>query len=77
MIDTIVQELRDARAEIAAEFGYDRAKFWAWARGQQEAERKAKQHLPTSPNNKLETTGGASKSSVTRKRRSRPARVSA
>jgi hypothetical protein len=28
MIDTIVQEVRESRAQIAAEFGYDRAKFW-------------------------------------------------
>ncbi len=77
MIDTIVQEVREARAEIAAEFGHDRAKFWAWARKQQEAERKAEHQLPTSPNKTLETTGGAAKSPVTRKRRVRSARVSA
>lgn len=77
MIDSIVQEVREARAQIAAEFGYDRARFWAWARGQQDAERKAKHQLPTSPNKTLETTGGASVSPVTRKRRLRPARVSA
>jgi hypothetical protein len=77
MIDTIVQEVREARAEIAADFGYDRARFWAWARGQQEAERKANHQLPTSPNKTLETTEGASKSAVARKRRVRPAHVSA
>jgi hypothetical protein len=32
--DTIVQEVRDIRASIAAEFGYDRTKFIAWARDQ-------------------------------------------
>jgi len=77
MIDSIVQEVREARAQIAADFGYDRARFWAWVRSQQEAERKAKHQLPTSPNKALETTGGARKSSVARKRRVRPARVSA
>lgn len=77
MTDTIVQEVREARAEIAAEFGYDRAKFWAWARGQQEAERKAKHQLPTSPNKALEATGGAAKPSVSRKRRVRPSGASA
>jgi len=77
MIDTIVQEVREARAEIAAEFGYDRAKFWAWARSQQEAERKARRQLPTSPDKTQETIGGAPKSPVTRKRRARPARVTA
>lgn len=77
MTDIIVQEVREARAEIAAEFSYDRAKFWAWARDQQAAERKAKHQLPTSPNKTLETTCGASTSPVSRKRRARPARVSA
>ena len=77
MIESIVQEVRAARAEIAAEFSYNRASFWAWARSQQEAERAAKHQLPTSPNKTLEITAGASKSPVTRKRRVRPARVSA
>ncbi len=77
MIDTIVQEVRAARAQIAADFGYDRAKFWAWAREQQTAERKAKHQLPTSPGKTLETTAGARKSPVTRKRRVRSSRASA
>ena len=77
MIDTIVQEVREARAQIAAEFGYDRARFWAWTRSQQEAERKAHHQLPTSPNKTLETTTGASESPVARKRRVRPTRASA
>jgi hypothetical protein len=76
MIDSIVQEVREARAEIAAEFGYDRARFWAWARSQQEDERKAKHQLPTTPKT-LETAGGARKSPVARKRRVHPVRVSA
>lgn len=77
MIDSIVQEVRAARAQIAADFGHDRARFWAWARSQQAAERKAKHQLPTSPEQPLKTTGGAAKSPVIRKRRVRPARVSA
>lgn len=32
--DPIVQEVRDARASIAAEFGYDLSKYLAWAREQ-------------------------------------------
>lgn len=76
MIDSIVQEVREARAQIAEEFGYDRARFWAWARDQQEAERKAQHQLPTSPHKSLETTGGAAESPVTRKRRTRPSGVS-
>ena len=77
MIDTIVQEVREARAQIAADFGHDRARFWAWARSQQAAERKAKHHLPTSPGKTLATTPGAAKSPMIGKRRLRPASVSA
>ena len=72
--DTIVQEVRDIRAAIAAEFGYDRSKLIAWAR-EQTRHRKAIGNA--SPNKTLETTGGASVSPVARKRRVRPARVSA
>ena len=75
MTDTIVQEVREARAQIAADFGYDRARFWAWARSQQAAERKAKHPLPTSPSKTLETTPRTSKSSMIGKRRLRPAVV--
>lgn len=32
MTDTIVQEVRDIRASIAEAFGYDRARYLAWAR---------------------------------------------
>jgi hypothetical protein len=46
-VDTIVQEVREARAEIAAEFGHDRARFWAWAIAQQEAEGQANHQPPT------------------------------
>jgi hypothetical protein len=73
MTDTIVQEVREARAEIAAEFGHDRARFWAWVKAQQEAERQANHQLPTTP----ETTGAATKSPATRKRRVHPAGASA
>ncbi len=52
MNDTIVQEVRDIRAAIAAEFGYDRTKFIAWAR-EQTKQRKALGN--TRPNKKLET----------------------
>ena len=75
MIDPIVQEVRDARAAIAAEFNYDLGKYLAWIRQQTEA-RKAALGKPRA-NKTLETTGGAAKSSVTRRRRARPARVSA
>jgi hypothetical protein len=77
MKDHIVQEVRDARAAVAADFGFDLHKFFAWAKTHTAAERKAKHWLPTDPNKSLETTGGASVSPVDRKRRVRPARVSA
>jgi len=76
MIDRIVQEVREARAQIAEEFGYDRARFWAWARDQEEAERKAQRQLPTSTNKSPETTGGSAESPATRKRRARPSGAS-
>lgn len=71
MNDTIVQEVRDIRAAIAAEFGYDRTKFIAWAR-EQTKQRKALGN--TNPHKKAETTAGTAKSPVARKRRVRPAR---
>jgi hypothetical protein len=73
MIDRIVQEVREDRAEIAAEFGHDRAKFWVWARAQQKAEREAKHELQVAPKT-VETIGEASKSAVARKGRVRSAR---
>ena len=76
MKDPIVQEVREARAAVAADFGFDLHKFFAWAKTHTAAERKAKQWLPTGPNKTLETTGGAV-SPVARKRRGHPARASA
>ena len=76
MTDSIVQEVREARAEIAAEFGHDRARFWAWARAQQEAERQANQQLPASLAKTLKTPGTASKLPAARKRRGLPAGAS-
>ena len=46
MKDTIVQEVRDARAAIAADFGGDLGKFFTWAKAHATAERKAKHPLP-------------------------------
>lgn len=76
MIDNIVQEVREARAIIAAEFGYDRARFWAWARDQQEAERKAQRQLPITPNQAPVTTRVEEEASMPRKRRVRQPGVS-
>jgi hypothetical protein len=39
--DTIVQEARDARAAIAAEFGYDLSKYLAWIREQTQLRKEA------------------------------------
>jgi hypothetical protein len=75
MKDLIVQEVRDARAAVSADFGFDLQKFFAWAKEHTAAERKAKHRLPTIPSKTLETTGGASKSPVARKSRGRSARV--
>ena len=75
MKDAIVQQVRDARAAVAADFDFDLHKFFAWAKAHTAAERKAKHWLPTGPNKTLETTARASKNPVTRKRRVRPDRV--
>jgi hypothetical protein len=72
--DTIVQEVRDIRAAIAAEFGYDRTKFIAWAR-EQTKQRKALGNASLIKT--LETTGGGSKPPAAKKRRTRTARISA
>jgi hypothetical protein len=75
MTDSIVQQVREARASIAAEFGYDLSKYLVWIREQTKLR---KESLGISKQNEtLETTDGASKSSVARKRRGHPARVSA
>ena len=75
MTDSIVQEVRDARASIAAEFGYDLSKYLVWIREQTKLRKEALDN--TRQNKTSETTGGASPPPVTRKRRVRPASVSA
>ena len=77
MKDHIVQEVRDARAAVAADFGYDLHKFFAWAKTHTAAERKAKHWMPTGPTKALGTKDGKSKSPAARKRRARRARVPA
>ncbi len=52
MKDTIVQEVRDARAALAADFNGDLGKFFTWAKAHAAAERKAKHLLPTQPASK-------------------------
>lgn len=75
MTDYIVQEVRDARASIAAEFGYDLSKYLVWIREQTKLRKEALAN--TRENKTLETTGGASPAPITGKRRVRPASVSA
>ena len=56
MTDSIVQQVRDARASIAAGFGYDLSKYLAWIR---EQTKPRKESLGISKQNKtLETTDG-------------------
>ncbi len=74
MIDPIVQEVRDIRASIAEQFGFDRTRIIAWARAQTAA-RKAALAKPKA-NKTHETTGEVAKSPVPGKRRVRPASVS-
>jgi hypothetical protein len=75
MNNPIIDEIRQARAALAAEHDYDLVRINDWARQQTEAHRKL--GFKQGANKTLETTGGASKSPVARKRRVRPARVSA
>ncbi len=49
MKDTIVQEVRDARAALASDFNGDLGKFFTWAKAHAAAERRAKHPLPTDP----------------------------
>ena len=76
MKDRIVQEVREARAAVAADFDFDLHKFFAWAKAHTAAERKAKHWLPTGPSKTLETTGGTTLLPVARKRRVRLSGVS-
>jgi len=77
MKDHIVQEVREARAAVAADFDFDLHKFFAWAKTHAAAERKAKHWLPTGPNKALEATSGATKTPVVRKNRVRRSGFSA
>ncbi len=75
--DPIVQEVREARAAIAAEFGYDLSQHLVWIREQTQLRREGLNKAGVKK--PLATTGKASQppASVTRKRPTRPARVSA
>ena len=66
-LDPIVQEVREARAAIAAEFGYDLSQYLVWIREQTQIRRKSLNK--TGLNKLLATTGQASQltATVTRK----------
>lgn len=72
MKDSIVQEVRDARAAVSADFDFDLHKFFAWAREHSAAERQARHLLPTVPKNALDANGEAAKPPARRNRRARP-----
>ena len=73
MNNPIIDEIREARAALAAEHGYDLVRINEWARQQSAARQPNHQ---TKANKALLATDGAAKSPVTRKRRVRPTRVS-
>ena len=75
MKNEIIEEVREARAALAAEHGYDRQRIYEWARATT-ADHKKVPRTP-SPDKAPEVTGGAAKPSVPRKRRVRPSGASA
>ncbi len=74
MNNPIIDEIRQARAALAAEHDYDLVRINEWARQQTEAHRKL--HFKQGPN-KTPKPAGAAKSPVARKPRVRPAGVKA
>lgn len=76
MKDPIVQEVREARAAVAADFDFDLHKFFAWAKTHAANEKKAKLRLPTGPiKPTVKVIAKPSKSPAPRKRTVRPARA--
>ena len=75
MKDPIVQEVREARAAVAADFDFDLHKFFAWAKTHAANEKKAKHWLPTGPVKQTAKPKAKSKSPTSRKRIVRPASV--
>jgi hypothetical protein len=71
--DAIVQEVRDARASIAAEFGYDLSKYLVWIRKQTRLRKEAIGE--TRPGKAARTTDGASVPPATGKRRVRASKA--
>ena len=75
MKDPIVQEVREARAAVAADFDFDLHKFFAWAKAHTAVEKKSKHRLPTGPIKQTVKATAKSKSPAPRKRTVRPARA--
>jgi hypothetical protein len=75
MKDPIVQEVREARAAVAADFDFDLHKFFAWAKTHAAIEKKVKHRLPTGPIKQTVKVTAKSESPTPRKRAVRPARA--
>ena len=75
MKNELIDEVRAARAALAAEHKYDRMKIYEWAKAAHAARQQALN--PELPDQTPEATGGAVTPPVARKRRARPSGVSA
>ncbi len=75
MKNEIIEEVRKARAALAAEHDYDRQRIYEWAKATTAAHKQAQRGA--SRKKALKTTGVVAKSPAARKRRVRPARVTA
>ena len=69
--DSIVQEVREARASIAAEFGYDLSKYLVWIREQTKLRKEALASSP--PSLPQPPPSGMTKSAAPRTRKVRSA----
>ena len=74
MKNEIIEEVREARAALAAEHGYDRQRIYEWAKATTAAHKEAKR--TPAQTKALEATTGAVKSPKTRKPRARPSGAS-
>ncbi len=73
MKNEILEEVRAARAALAAEHGYDRQRIFEWARATTAAHQQARREA--SVNSAPETSGGVAKLPEVRKRGVRPAKA--
>ena len=77
MKDPILQEVRDAKASVAADFDFDLHKFFSWAKTHAAAEREAKHLLPVNSVKTSKVRKKAPLPKTARKRPLLPSRVSA